>query len=49
MKSQSISYLVSGIEHIYILDFGPWTWGALNMGFVDYMAVKNARTIFILF
>jgi hypothetical protein len=35
MISQSIAYLPIGSEYIYILDFGPWSWGALNKGFVD--------------
>ena len=37
VKSQSIVYLLSGCEHIYIYieAFGPWNWGALNMGFVN--------------
>ena len=30
----------------YVLDIGPWSWGAPIMAFVDYTAFKNARTIF---
>ena len=30
----------------YILDFGPWRWGALNMGFVNKTTFKNARATF---
>ena len=33
LKSHSIAYLLNVSE--YILDFGPWRWSALNMGFVD--------------
>ena len=32
-KSQSIAYLLNGSEHI--LDFGPWSRSALNMGYMD--------------
>ena len=39
MKSQSIACLLSGSER-YILDFGPWSRGALNMGFVDKATFK---------
>ena len=37
MKSQLLAYLLNGSEHIYIyiLDFGPWKWSALNMDYMD--------------
>ena len=35
MNSQSIVYLLNENEYIYILDFGPWRWSALNMEFVE--------------
>ena len=43
LKSQPFAYLLSGSETC-ILDFGPWSWGALNIGFVDQASSKNART-----
>ena len=29
----------------WILEFGPWRWSALNMGFVGLVAFKNARAM----
>ena len=42
MKSQLLAYLLNGSEHIYILDFGPWKWSALNMGYI--MDKRPSRT-----
>jgi hypothetical protein len=42
-KSKSFAHLLSESEHTCILDSRPWSWGALNMGFVDKVTLKNAR------
>ena len=34
METQSIAYVLIGSAHKY-MDFGPWRWSVLNMGFVD--------------
>jgi len=41
-KSQSIAYLHNENEHI--LDFGPWKWNTLNMGYMDKRPSRMQRS-----
>ena len=45
-NASPINYLFTKWEWTYILDFGPWNWSALNMGFVNTMTFNNRRTTF---
>ena len=38
-----VNYVFTNWKWTYILDFGPWSWGALNMEFMNKAAFKNAR------
>jgi hypothetical protein len=42
VKSKWVEYLLSGSEDKY-WNVGPWSWGALNMGYVDKKTSKNVR------